>query len=155
MSKSGIVFVACRDGCLKLYDSVAVSVSDAHDSLAGVCACMCASVTGTFRGVHGHMPVRLLWVLGRGSYVFSVCVIHRVPWQLKVVHKEVVSSSCISCMVISPDDAYVYLACWDQQIVTFSVRCSRRNRGRAERGSCAPRTHLHWRRPPPPHFAAG
>lgn len=42
--------------------------------------------------------------------------------QLKVIHKESVSSSPISCLAITPDDAYVYLGCWDQQIVTFSVR---------------------------------
>jgi hypothetical protein len=41
--------------------------------------------------------------------------------QLKVVHKEIISSSCISSLVVTPDDAYAYLGCWDQQIVTFSV----------------------------------
>ena len=44
--------------------------------------------------------------------------------QLKVHHKETVSSSCISSLAITPDDAYAYLGCWDQQIVTFSVSAS-------------------------------
>ena len=41
--------------------------------------------------------------------------------QLKVLHKEAVSTSPISSIAVTPDDAYVYLGCWDQQIVTFSV----------------------------------